>query len=147
MYVTLTGMVGGARHHLGPTSQNSVMKLSEKGFERRSERGIGRYIGAKIGRTVRCRGSVQLSFGCLQDFSDSFFTEFSEVERLISRFLGSCATPCKPFIRAPLQRPQNCPRRPPGSLLIPRHPRSRRRPQSRARGGGGSSSKPRSARG
>jgi hypothetical protein len=43
------------------------MKLSEKGFERRSERGIGRYIGAKIGRTVRCRGSVQLRFGWYQD--------------------------------------------------------------------------------
>ena len=57
------------------------MKLSEKGFERRSERGIGRYIGTKIGRTVRCRGSVQLRFGCLQDFSDSFVTEFSEVGR------------------------------------------------------------------
>src|SRR5215217_5066928 len=67
---------GYARFHAGA---NFALKLSEKGFERRSERGIGRYIGAKIGRTVRCRGSVQLSFGCLQDFSDSFLTEFSEV--------------------------------------------------------------------
>src|SRR5215211_351752 len=63
-------------------SPNFALKLSEKGFERRSERGIGRYIGAKIGRTVRCRGSVQLSFGCLQDFSDSFLTEFSEVRSM-----------------------------------------------------------------
>ena len=53
------------------------MKLSEKGFERRSERGIGRYIGAKIGRTVRCRYSLQLRFGCVQDFSDSFMTKFT----------------------------------------------------------------------
>src|SRR5215212_9980835 len=72
----------GTKHVRAPrnprTSENSVKKLSEKGFERRSERGIGRYIGAKIGRTVRCRGSVQLSFGCLQDFSDSFVTEFYE---------------------------------------------------------------------
>src|SRR5215216_7367289 len=67
---------GYARFHAGA---NFALKLSEKGFERRSERGIGRYIGAKIGRTVRCRGSVQLSFGCLQDFSDSFLTEFCEV--------------------------------------------------------------------
>ena len=54
------------------------MKLSEKGFERRSERAIGRYIGAKIARTVRCWRSVQLRFGCLQDFSDSFMAKFVE---------------------------------------------------------------------
>ena len=60
-------------------SANFALKLSEKGFERRSERGIGRYIGAKIGRTVRCRCSVQLSFGCLQDFSVSFMKEFCEL--------------------------------------------------------------------
>src|SRR5215204_2523180 len=54
------------------TSDNSDMKLSEKGFERRSEHGFGLYIGAKTGRTVRCRCSEQLRFGCLQDFSDSF---------------------------------------------------------------------------
>jgi hypothetical protein len=48
------------------------MKLSEKGYEQRSKRGIGRYIEAKTGRTVWCRCSVQLRFGCLQDFSDSF---------------------------------------------------------------------------
>jgi hypothetical protein len=65
------------------------VNLSEKGFERRSERRIGQYIGAKIGRTVRCRCSVQLRFGCLQDFSDSFVTEFYEVRtrRSLERFL------------------------------------------------------------
>jgi hypothetical protein len=54
------------------TSQNCVQKLSEKGVERRSEHGFVRYIGAKTGRTVHCRCSVRLRFGCLQDFSDSF---------------------------------------------------------------------------
>jgi hypothetical protein len=59
-----------------PTSEKGKRKLSEKGYERRSEHGSGRYIGAKTGRTVRCRCSVRLHFGRLQDFSDSFWTAF-----------------------------------------------------------------------
>ena len=55
------------------------MKLSEKGYERRSEHEFGRYIGAKTGRTVRCRCSVRLRFGCLQDFSDSFKGEVRRI--------------------------------------------------------------------
>src|SRR5918993_4679415 len=59
--------------------KSSALKLSEKGFERRSEHGFGLYIGIKTGRTVWCRCSERLRFWCLQDFSDSFITEFSEV--------------------------------------------------------------------
>jgi hypothetical protein len=58
---------------------NFALKLSEKGYEQRSERGFGRYIGAETGRTVplRCPGRPRLTR--LRDFSDSFFTEFCEV--------------------------------------------------------------------
>src|SRR5918997_1812559 len=52
---------------------NFVLKLSEKGYEQRSERGFGRYIGAETGRIVplRCPGRPRLSH--LRTFSDSFF--------------------------------------------------------------------------
>jgi hypothetical protein len=47
-------------------------KLSEKGFEQRSEGGFGRYIGAETGRIVplRCPGRPRLTH--LRDFSDKF---------------------------------------------------------------------------
>src|SRR5215217_5400884 len=64
------------------TSENAVKKLSEKGYEQRSEHGFGRYSGAKTGR--------KMSFGCLmrprpehlRDFSDSFKAKFTRIARL-----------------------------------------------------------------
>jgi hypothetical protein len=60
-------------------SANFALKLSEKGFEQRSERGFGRYIGAKAGRIVPLGHPGRPRLSPLRDFSDSFFTEFSEV--------------------------------------------------------------------
>jgi hypothetical protein len=61
------------------SSPNFAVKLSEKGFEQRSEGGFGRYIGAETGRIValRCPGRPRLTH--LRDFSDSFVTAFCEV--------------------------------------------------------------------
>src|SRR5215211_4690508 len=76
------------------------MKLSEKGCEQRSERGFGRYRGAKTGRTVplRCPGRPRLTH--LRDFSDSFITKFafwafSEVRKKVSNIthLGDAQRP------------------------------------------------------
>ena len=60
------------RYRAERISENCVKKLSEKGFERRSECGFGRYIGAETDRIVplRCSGRPRLTH--LRDFSDSF---------------------------------------------------------------------------
>src|SRR3954452_23559613 len=60
-------------------SANFVLKLSEKGFEQRSEHGFGRYSGAKTGRKMPFGCLMRPRPGHLRDFSDSFLTGFSEV--------------------------------------------------------------------
>jgi hypothetical protein len=55
---------------------NFALKLSEKGFERRSECGFGRYIGAQTCRIVAASVPLGPRLSPLRDFSDSFFTEF-----------------------------------------------------------------------
>jgi hypothetical protein len=59
--------------------RTSALKLSEKGFEQRSERGFGQCSGVETGRPVLLRCLLRPRFGHLRDFSDSF----------ISRTLGS----------------------------------------------------------
>jgi hypothetical protein len=54
------------------------LKLSEKGFEQRSERGFGRCSGVETSRTVPLRCLLRPRFGHLRDFSDSFRAKFAE---------------------------------------------------------------------
>jgi hypothetical protein len=61
------------------TSENSVKKLSEKGYEQGSERGFGPCSGTKTGRTVPFGCLLRPDFGCLRDFSDSFNAKFAEL--------------------------------------------------------------------
>src|SRR5215218_2492667 len=67
-HLALSGW-GYADFHAG---ENFALKLSEKGYEQRSERGFGLYIGAQTCRTLplRCPGRPRLTH--LRDFSDSF---------------------------------------------------------------------------
>ena len=60
-------------------SATFALKLSEKGYEQRSECGFGRYIGAKTGPIVPllCPGRPRLTH--LRDFSDSFMAKFAEL--------------------------------------------------------------------
>jgi len=58
-------------------SANFAMKLSEKGFEQRSERGFGRCSGVETGRTVPLRCLLGPRFGHLRDFSDSLRVKFA----------------------------------------------------------------------
>jgi hypothetical protein len=50
-----------------------LLKLSEKGYEQRSDRGSGRYTEAKTDRKIPFRWPVRLRCRPLRDFSDSFF--------------------------------------------------------------------------
>jgi hypothetical protein len=74
------------------------MKLSEKGFERRSECGFGRYIGAKTGPIVplRCPGRPRLTH--LRDFSDSFMAKFA-----FWRFSEVRIAPVQPLSASPAE--------------------------------------------
>ena len=49
-----------------------ALKLSEKGFEQRSERGFGQPTEAKTGRIVLLRCCERPRFTHLRDFSDGF---------------------------------------------------------------------------
>jgi hypothetical protein len=51
------------------------MKLSEKGYEQRSEREFGRYTEEEMGPWVVCRAIRCRPF---QPFSDSFMAKFAE---------------------------------------------------------------------
>jgi hypothetical protein len=53
-------------------SPNDLEKLSEKGYEQRSDRGFGPYTEAKISREGASQQPVGLSCERVRDFSDSF---------------------------------------------------------------------------
>ncbi len=55
-----------------------LLKLSEKGYEQRFDRGFGRCREAKMGRKVPFRWSVRLHRMLLRPFSDSLSTRFGE---------------------------------------------------------------------
>ncbi len=55
-----------------------VERLSEKGCEQHSERGIGRRKEAKMDRDVPFRCSVRLHSRLLRPFSDSLYANFGE---------------------------------------------------------------------
>src|SRR5215208_1037970 len=90
-------MCSGAQRKLR-TSENSVTKLSEKGFERRSECGLGRYIGAERGRIVPLRCPGRPRFAHLRDFSDSFTAlDFSHLAVCYTAYVSHPTKPCGTF--------------------------------------------------
>jgi hypothetical protein len=59
-------------HNRGISVTVGLEKLSEKGYEQRSEGAFGRYTEGKIGQIGPFRRSVELRCRHLQAFSDSF---------------------------------------------------------------------------
>jgi hypothetical protein len=57
----------------------SLLKLSEKGFEQRSEREFDWFTEGKMDRNISCQRSVRLSRRRLPDFSDSFSRQDSAI--------------------------------------------------------------------
>jgi hypothetical protein len=57
---------------------NFALRLSEKGYERDSERGFGKRREAKMGRKLPFRCSVRLHSRLFRPFSDSLSTHLGE---------------------------------------------------------------------
>ncbi len=70
--ITFSGIYAADNYQLWPFSYphspNLAEKLSEKGCQRRSERGFGGYRGAKTGPKVPLRLPVRLRSGCVRLF-------------------------------------------------------------------------------
>jgi len=65
---------------------NFRLRLSEKGYEQRSERAFGGYTEAKKGQNISSRRSLKLPCRWLPGFSDSLFTlDFSHSRRVANR--------------------------------------------------------------
>ena len=78
---SLRGIQGTQRDELCRAAQwlkSSVEKLSEKGYEQHSERGLGRYKDGEMGRKVPSRRSVGLRYRRVRGFSDSFNAKFAD---------------------------------------------------------------------
>jgi hypothetical protein len=71
-------------------SPECVAKLSEKGYEQRSDRGFGRCRETKMGRKVAFRCSLRLHSRLLRPFRIVSEGEFSEV-RLQDRAYRTCS--------------------------------------------------------